>query len=73
MNLQIEIPDVDHLLAQASKTGAAIYVPLEERWYQRGDEETGHRKFVVIDPDGYLLRFFTSLGRRQSAQSATVR
>jgi hypothetical protein len=33
----------------------------------------GNRQFVVIDPDGYLLRFFTSLGRRQSAQSATAR
>jgi hypothetical protein len=23
---------------------------------------TGNRQFVVADPDGYLLRFFTSLG-----------
>jgi catechol 2,3-dioxygenase-like lactoylglutathione lyase family enzyme len=73
MNLQIEVPDVDHLHAQALKAGAAIYISLEERWYRRGDEETGHRQFVVIDPDGYLLRFFTSLGRRQFAQPAAAR
>jgi catechol 2,3-dioxygenase-like lactoylglutathione lyase family enzyme len=73
MNLQIEVPDVDHVHAQASRAGAAIDIPLEERWYRRRDEETGHRQFVVIDPDGYLLRFFSSLGRRQSAQSAVVR
>ena len=73
MNLQIEVPDVDHLHAQALKAGAAIYIALEERWYRRGDEETGHRQFVVIDPDGYLLRFFTSLGGRQSAQDAAAR
>jgi catechol 2,3-dioxygenase-like lactoylglutathione lyase family enzyme len=73
MNLQIEVPDVDHLHAQALRAGAPIYIPLEERWYRRGDEETGHWQFVVIDPDGYLLRFFTSLGRRQSAQSTAAR
>jgi catechol 2,3-dioxygenase-like lactoylglutathione lyase family enzyme len=68
LNLQIEVPDVDHLHALALSAGAAIYIPLEERWYRRGGEETGLRQFVVIDPDGYLLRFSSSLGRRQSAQ-----
>ena len=64
LNLQIEVPDVDSLYTQAATAGAANYVPLEERWYRRGGEEVGHRQFVVIDPDGYLLRFFSSLGRR---------
>jgi hypothetical protein len=73
MNLQILVPDVDHLHAQASMAGAAIYIPLEERWYRRGDEEVGNRQFVVIDPDGYLLRFFSDLGRRKHAQSASAR
>ena len=73
MNLQIEVPDVDQLHAQALRAAAAIHIPLEERWYRRGDEETGHRQFVAIDPDGYLLRFFTSLGRRQAARSAAAR
>ena len=64
MNLQIEVPDVGHLHAQALRTGATIDIPLEERWYRPGDEEAGNRQFVVVDPDGYLLRFFSSLGRR---------
>jgi catechol 2,3-dioxygenase-like lactoylglutathione lyase family enzyme len=64
LNLQVEVPDVDCLYTQAGNAGAVIYVPLEERWYRRGGEEVGNRQFVVIDPDGYLLRFFTSLGRR---------
>ena len=72
MNLQIEVSDVDDLHAQALRAGATIYIPLEERWYRRGDEEAGHRQFVVIDPDGYLLRFFTSLGKRQSVRTATT-
>jgi hypothetical protein len=34
MNLQIQVPDVDHLHAQALKSGATIDIPLEERWYR---------------------------------------
>jgi catechol 2,3-dioxygenase-like lactoylglutathione lyase family enzyme len=64
MNLQIQVPDVDRLHAQALRAGATIDIPLEERWYRQGGEEAGNRQFVVIDLDGYLLRFFTSLGRR---------
>ena len=49
-------------------------VPLEERWYDvdvvaptgkwnaSGPMKAGNRQFVVADPDGYLLRLFTSLG-----------
>lgn len=70
INLQIEIPDVDLLHAQATKAGAAIHVSLEERWYPQGGEEAGNRQFVVIDPDGYILRFFSSLGRRPGGRAA---
>jgi hypothetical protein len=47
---------------------------LEERWYdvdvvapagrwnRVGPMQAGNRQFVVEDPDGYLLRLFTSLG-----------
>jgi catechol 2,3-dioxygenase-like lactoylglutathione lyase family enzyme len=72
MNLQIEVPDVDQVHALALNAGAAIHIALEERWYRQGEEEAGNRQFVVIDPDGYLLRFFTNLGRRKSAPSAAV-
>lgn len=73
MNLQIQVPDVDRLHAQALAAGATIAIPLEERWYRQGDEEAGNRQFVVIDPDGYLLRFFSDLGRRKHARSASAR
>jgi catechol 2,3-dioxygenase-like lactoylglutathione lyase family enzyme len=72
LNLQIEVPDVNHLCARASTAGAIVLIPLEERWYRRGDKEVGVRQFVVIDPDGYLLRFVTNLGSRpRSAGSET--
>ena len=71
MNLQIQVPDVDNLHAQALRAGAIIYIPLEERWYRQGGEGAGNRQFVVRDPDGYRLRFFTGLGRRRVAPSPT--
>jgi hypothetical protein len=43
---------------------AQVLIPLEERWYRRLQIENGNRQFVVVDPDGYLLRFYTYLGKR---------
>lgn len=65
VNLQIEVPDVEALFAQArTAADAGIVLPIEERWYRQGASEAGNRQFIVADPDGYLLRFFTGLGRR---------
>jgi hypothetical protein len=33
MNLQIRVPDVDCLYTQGLRAGAAIDIPLEERWH----------------------------------------
>jgi catechol 2,3-dioxygenase-like lactoylglutathione lyase family enzyme len=64
VNLQIEVADVDALYAAAQRAGLEIRIPLEERWYRHDAIELGNRQFVVADPDGYLLRFFTGLGQR---------
>jgi catechol 2,3-dioxygenase-like lactoylglutathione lyase family enzyme len=71
INLQIEVPDIDHLYTRAVEAGATIHIPLEERWYRQGEDETGNRQFVLVDPDGYLLRFFTDLGRRSARKTPT--
>ena len=36
----------------------------ETKWYRTGDVESGVAQFLVTDPDGYLLRFQSSLGKR---------
>jgi catechol 2,3-dioxygenase-like lactoylglutathione lyase family enzyme len=66
MNLQIEVSDVDALYSTVEASGLRILIPLEERWYRQERTEAGNRQFVVADPDGYLLRFFTDLGRRSA-------
>jgi len=67
VNLQIRVSDADGLLARLRVAGHRPLVDMEERWYRAGDRELGNRQFVVADPDGYLLRFFTDLGERLTA------
>ncbi|MCC7273307.1 MAG: VOC family protein [Alphaproteobacteria bacterium] len=64
INFQIAADDVDALHAAVVAAGARILVPLEERWYLTGEVRSGSRQFVVLDPDGYLLRFYRDLGER---------
>ena len=74
INLQIAVGNVDELHARVLAAGLEPVVPIEERWYDvdvvtpsgrwmvQGPTRAGNRQFVVADPDGYLLRCFSSLG-----------
>jgi catechol 2,3-dioxygenase-like lactoylglutathione lyase family enzyme len=74
MNLQIAVQSVDNIYGAVLNAGMQPVVPIEERWYDVdvvaptgkwnacGPMKAGNRQFVVADPDGYLLRLFTSLG-----------
>jgi uncharacterized glyoxalase superfamily protein PhnB len=65
MNLQIETDAVDILYKTVQKSGAKIFLPMEEKWYRADNVELGNRQFIVQDPDGYFLRFFQNLGERK--------
>lgn len=64
VNLQIRAPDLEGLYDRVSRSGLAVIIPMEERWYRQGVIDRGNRQFVVADLDGYLLRFFSDLGVR---------
>ena len=64
MNLQIEVADVQSLYATVQASGAPIYLALEDKWYRRDQVLVGNRQFIVLDPDGYFLRFAEHLGER---------
>ena len=64
MHLQIEVSDLGPLHQKVLKSGARIQIPLEKRWYRADDLELGNHQFVLLDPDGFVLRFFESLGSR---------
>ena len=64
LNVQIEVGDIRPLLDALNDADHPLYLEQEDRWYRRGPVELGNRQFIVADPDGYLLRFFQSLGTR---------
>ncbi len=64
VNFQIEVKDVRAIYARVRESQSPVIIPLEARWYRAGANELGNEQFVVGDPDGYLLRFFTDLGSR---------
>jgi len=65
LNVQIEVEKITPLTSSLEAAGISLYLTVEDKWYGKGDEEMGNRQFVVADPDGYLLRFYQSLGSRQ--------
>ncbi len=65
INLQISVPDLKPILAALHEAGHPLFLEPETKWYRITDtEETGAEQFLVTDPDGYLIRFQTSLGKR---------
>ena len=64
VNFQIRVEDLAALHLRLQTFGVQLRIPIEERWYRHGENETGNRQLVVADPDGYLLRFFEDMGTR---------
>ncbi|MDB5416566.1 MAG: glyoxalase/bleomycin resistance protein/dioxygenase [Rubritepida sp.] len=69
INFQIEVKAAGPILAALAARDWPLFRPTEDSWYRMAGEEVGCREFLVQDPDGYLLRFSESLGRRP-AQNA---
>lgn len=69
VNFQISVPTLDPILAALRAADHALFMPPETKWYRVGNlDEAGVRQFLVTDPDGYLIRFQTSLGHRLLAE-----
>lgn len=65
INFQISIPDLAPVLAALANATHELFMELETKWYRTSTtEEVGVEQFLVTDPDGYLLRFQSSLGKR---------
>lgn len=64
VNLQISVANVTPILTRLEAAGLEPFLPLEEKWYRKGDSVVGNRQFVIADPDGYLLRLTENLGER---------
>lgn len=64
MNISIDCPDARALARTLEKSGHTLRKPVEECWYREGKQLQGEINFLVLDPDGYLLRFAQDLGSK---------
>jgi catechol 2,3-dioxygenase-like lactoylglutathione lyase family enzyme len=64
INLQIEIASVDNTYQRITDARWPVFLAIHDAWYRADDTEIGNRQFLVLDPDGYQLRPFSSLGTR---------
>lgn len=58
VNFQISVASIDPIVGALEP---------ETKWYRTGQTGAGVVQFLVQDPDGYLIRFQASLGRRSVA------
>jgi lactoylglutathione lyase len=64
INLAILVDALDVLLQSLQEHHYPLFAEPIEQWYRQGHILLGRREFLVMDPDGYLLRFAQSLGER---------
>lgn len=57
INFQIRTDDAQYLLEQLKAAHYPLKRGLQESWYAVNDSSYGYKEFLVMDPDGYLLRF----------------
>jgi catechol 2,3-dioxygenase-like lactoylglutathione lyase family enzyme len=67
INFQIACPDPLALERRLIARGVTPLLPLEERRYRRDAIDIHVRQFWVEDPDGYVLRFASEIGRFATA------
>jgi catechol 2,3-dioxygenase-like lactoylglutathione lyase family enzyme len=64
INFQIKVKSIDPVLDKLKQNGVELFLGVEEKWYRQDTCEVGNKQFLVMDPDGYLLRFTEDLGTK---------
>jgi catechol 2,3-dioxygenase-like lactoylglutathione lyase family enzyme len=64
LNLQIHVTDLDAVYDRLLTNNYPVSFPMEERWYRVNGQLVGVRQFMVMDPDGFLLRFNKTIGSK---------
>jgi len=62
VNFQIEVGAIEPIVQRLAAAGVALFQPVETKTYRIATGALTQRQFCVMDPDGYLLRFFERLG-----------
>lgn len=68
VNFQITVPDSATLASELRNADIELFMQPETKWYDVGEEQVGVHQFLVQDPDGYLVRFQSSVERRPTVR-----
>ena len=68
VNFQITVPDSATLASKLRNADIELFIQPEMKWYDVGEEQAGVHQFLVPDPDGYLVRFQSSVERRPTVR-----
>lgn len=61
VNLQIATNNIGELYKNIKRNNYPIKIEIQENWYRADNKLVGVKEFLVLDPDGYLLRFAQSI------------
>lgn len=64
INFQIMVDDAEFIYSRLKKYDYPIKYKLIESWYRVDDKLYGQQEFLVMDPDGYLLRLAEDIGKK---------
>ncbi len=65
INFQIDVTNIDVIYERLKMNNYKIFVDIEDHWYRKDDMLMGSREFLVLDPNGYLLRFSEDLETKE--------
>jgi hypothetical protein len=65
INFQIDTKSVQNIINSLEKNNYPIKRGIKDSWYKADDKSYGCREILVLDPDGYLLRFSEELGEKE--------
>lgn len=64
INFQITVDNLDTIIASLKTHNYPLFVEPADHWYRKDSTLLGLREFLVMDPDGYLLRFSQAIGSK---------
>lgn len=68
INFQIKVDDIVQVETNLKKHNYPIFVETEDNWYRANNVYYGYREILILDPNGYVLRFSQELGCKESIE-----
>ena len=65
INFQIHTDSIQKIITSLEKNNHTLKRGVKDSWYRENEVLHGCREILVMDPDGYLLRFSQSLGDKR--------